>query len=114
MNTQSALKLFGLATRVVSRRNITSQCLSRPKKELYPRTYKVRVIKQDGSSFMTRYHEPVGVIQLPLDPESLTEEQKKARLKKMRDDKIVKVKEYKENVTFDRRAMARLMKKRKK
>merc|ERR1711881_197932 len=93
MNTQTALKLHNLITRAITTRSVTSQCVSRPKKERYARTYKVRVINQDGSSFMTRYHEPVGVIQLPLDPASLSEEQKKARMKKMRDDKVVKVKE---------------------
>ena len=85
----------------------------KPKKEKYPLQYKVRVINQDGSSYFTRYHEPIGVIQLPLDPKTLTEEQLKARHRKQQSEKKIKIKEYKENVKFDRRAMAKIMRKKK-
>lgn len=85
--------------------------LYRPKKEKYALQYKVQVVNPDGSSYYTRYHLPVGVIRLPVDPTSLTDEQMKARMKKLRADKTVKVKEYKEDVQFDRRAFTRLVKK---
>ena len=65
------------------------------------------------SNFFHRYHEPVGVIQLPLDPKTLTEEQLKARHRKQQSEKKIKIKEYKEDVKFDRRAMAKLMRKKK-
>ena len=87
--------------------------LVKPKKEKYPLMYKVRIVNQDGSSYFTRYHEPLGVIQLPLDPTTLTEEQLKARHRKLQSEKKIKIKEYKEDVKFDRRAMAKLMKKKK-
>ena len=86
------------------------QSLSRPKKEKYPLMYKVRIINQDGSSYFTRYHLPMSCIRLPVDPNSLTEEQMKARLKKHRNERKVSISEYKEDVQFDRRAMANLMK----
>lgn len=88
--------------------------LYRPKKEKYPLQYKVRVVNQDGSSYFTRYHEPLGVIYLPVDPRTLTEEQLKARHKKLQSEKKIKIKEYKEDVKFDRKALARMMKKKSK
>lgn len=87
--------------------------LYRPKKAKYPLQYKVRVINPDGSSYFTRYHLPVGVIRLAVDPNSLTEEERKARLKKLRRDETVETKEYKEQVKFDRRALMNMMKKKK-
>ena len=55
----------------------------------------------------------MGVIRLPLDPKTLTEEQLKARHRKQQSEKKIKIKEYKEDVKFDRRAMAKLMRKQK-
>lgn len=95
------------------RRNVSKLSLYRPKKEKYPLQYKVRVVNQDGSSYITRYHLPVGVIRLPLDPNTLTEEEKKARLRRIRSEKKIDVQEYKEDVKFDRKVMMELMKKKK-
>ncbi|XP_065646521.1 large ribosomal subunit protein mL55 isoform X2 [Hydra vulgaris] len=111
------LNNYGISTNkngimgMVQKMYLSEMSLSRPKKEKYPLMYKVRVINQDGSSYFTRYHLPIGCIRLPVDPNSLTEEQMKARLKRQRNEKKIILSEYKEDVQFDRRAMANLMKK---
>ena len=46
-------------------------------KKVYPRMYPVLVVNQDGSSYHIRHTTPHQIITLPLDPATLTEEQRK-------------------------------------
>ena len=79
----------------------------------YPRSYKVRPVNPDGSSYMIRHSKPIGLIKLPVDPNSLSEEEKKARIKRLKYGNIKKdetVEDFNEtDVKFDQRALAKLM-----
>ena len=77
--------------------------------------YKVRIINPDGSSFCVRHPEPIGVICMPQDPNLLTEEEKKSRLRRLKGEKIVDVARdfEKDDVKFDQRAVTRLLRKKK-
>ena len=61
--------------------------------------YKVCLVQPDGSSFTIRYHEPRDFIRLPVDPTSLTEEEKRARLNRLKPEKEVTVHEFDEEET---------------
>ena len=79
----------------------------------YPRRYKVRLVNPDGSSYMIRYLKPIGLIKLPVDPSSLSEEEKKVRIKRLKYGNIKKdetVAEFNEtDVKFDQRALAKII-----
>ena len=87
--------------------------ITRVKKIAYPRSYKVRLVNPDGSSYMIRHSKPIGLIKLPVDPNSLSEEEKKARIKRLKYGNIKKdetVEDFNEtDVKFDQRALAKLM-----
>lgn len=81
---------------------IFSRCstsITRTKKSVYPRVYKVRLQQPDGSSYTIRYHEPHELIRLPVDPNSLTEEEKQARLNRLKPEKEIKVHEFDDEET---------------
>ena len=67
-----------------------SSSLTRIKKSVYPRVYKVRLQQPNGSTFTIRYHEPRELIRLPVDPDTLTEEEKLARLNRLKPEKKLK------------------------
>lgn len=73
--------------------------ITRIKKSIYPRAYKVRLQQPDGSSYTIRYHEPRELIRLPVDPNNLTEEEKQARLKRLKPEKKVEVHEFDDEET---------------
>ena len=79
----------------------------------YPRRYKIRLVNPDGSSYMIRHLKPIGLIKLPVDPSSLSREEKKARIKRLKYGNIEKdetVEEFNEtDVKFDQRALAKLI-----
>lgn len=99
------------ATRLSSAANQSEISLARPKKEKYLLQYKVCLVNPDGSSYHIRHNAPLGCIRLPIDPNSLTEEELKARMKKKRSEKKVQVKIYAEekDVEFDSGALRRLL-----
>ena len=76
-----------------------STTITRTKKSIYPRVYKVRIQQADGSSYSMRYHEPRPLIRLPVDPNSLTEEEKQARLKRLKPEKEIEVHEFDDEET---------------
>jgi large subunit ribosomal protein L55 len=61
--------------------------------------YKVRLQKPDGSSYIIRYHEPRELVRLPVDPNSLTEEEKQARLNRLKPEKEIEVHEFDDEET---------------
>ena len=73
--------------------------------------YPVRIINPDGSSYMARHPEPIGVICLPLDPNTLTEEEKKARMKRLKGERNVddSINFEKDDVQFDQKAVTMLL-----
>lgn len=62
--------------------NCHTAAITKTHRRIYLRTYPTVLQLPDGSTFNMKYHEPVGVIRLPLDLKTLTEEEMKARLKK--------------------------------
>ena len=46
-------------------------------RKLFPRMYPVMVVNQDGSTYQIRHCTPHCIITLPLDPATLTEEERK-------------------------------------
>ena len=89
--------------------------ITRIRKQVYARMYPVRVINPDGSSYMIRYEEPLGVIRLPQDPNTLSDEEKKARLRRLKGERIVDHDKNFDNddVHFDQDAVRNLVRKRK-
>lgn len=56
--------------------------------------YKVRLQKPDGSTYTILYHEPRELIRLPVDPRNLTDEEKQARLNRLKPEKEIEVHEF--------------------
>lgn len=75
--------------------------------------YPVRVINPDGSSYMIRHEEPLGVIRMPQDPTALSEEEKKARMRRLKGERIINHnKDFEEDdVQFDMDAVRNLLRK---
>ena len=61
--------------------------------------YKVRLQQPDGSTLTLRYHEPHDLIRLPVDPNSLTAEEKRERLNRLKPEKEIKVHEFDDEET---------------
>ena len=76
-----------------------SSSITRIKKSIYPRMYKVRLQQPDGSTLTLRYHEPHDLIRLPVDPNSLTAEEKRGRLNRLKPEKEIKVHEFDDEET---------------
>lgn len=69
---------------LTSTRDITcwTAAITKKHREIYVRTYPTILQYPDGSTINIQYKEPTGVIRLPLDLSTLTEEEKKRRLAK--------------------------------
>ena len=61
--------------------------------------YKVSLQQPDGSSYTIRYHEPRELIRVPVDPKSLTDEEKQARINRLRPEKEIEVHEFDDEET---------------
>uniref|UniRef100_A0A0K0D594 39S ribosomal protein L55, mitochondrial n=1 Tax=Angiostrongylus cantonensis TaxID=6313 RepID=A0A0K0D594_ANGCA len=64
----------------LERGNAWRACLGKICRTQYLRHYPVTLVRPDGSTIEIRYLEPRSVIQLPVDVNSLTEEEKRQRL----------------------------------
>lgn len=61
--------------------------LPRPNpKKLYPRLYNTLLVQPDGSTYTIRHRFPHEILALPIDPDSLTTEEKANRLKQRRQE----------------------------
>ena len=70
-------------------------------------------MQPDGSTFVVRYSEPRKLIFVPIDPNTLTEEEKKARLKRLRPEKQKKIYQTeKDDENFNQRSWTNLIRKR--
>ncbi|XP_050535326.1 39S ribosomal protein L55, mitochondrial [Daktulosphaira vitifoliae] len=68
-----------------------STAITKIHRNVYPRHYLTKIVKPDGSSFTIRYHEPRMIIKLPLDLNSISEEEKKRRIEARKPKKKVKI-----------------------
>ncbi|VDO61213.1 unnamed protein product [Heligmosomoides polygyrus] len=75
------------------RGNAWRACLGKISRSQYLRHYPVKLIRADGSTIEIRFLEPRAVVQLPVDLNALTEEEKRHRLaaRKPKAKKIVQV-----------------------
>lgn len=71
--------------------NCWTAAITKKHREIYVQTYPVIVQHFDGSTINIPYQDPVGVISLPLDLTTLTEEQKKRRLEKRKPKIKIKI-----------------------
>lgn len=86
--------------------------MTRLKKATYTRMYKVRLVQPDGSTYAIRYHEPRKIICLPVDPSTLTEEERKERLRRLKPEKPKKIYQIEDDDgDFDQRSWTNLISK---
>ncbi|KAJ7356160.1 ribosomal protein, L55 [Desmophyllum pertusum] len=90
-----------------------SAAISRIPRKVYSWKYKVRLVQPDGSSFFIRYEEPYKIITQPINPADMTEEEKKARMKRLKPEKPKKIYELddEDEQGYDQRSWSNLMKK---
>lgn len=75
--------------------------------------YKVRLVQPDGSTFVIRYEEPYKIVKQPIDPATMSEEEKKSRMKRLKPEKPKKIYELEEEEDegYNQRSWANLIKK---
>ncbi|GAB0089534.1 39S ribosomal protein L55, mitochondrial [Sergentomyia squamirostris] len=89
----------------------TTAGITKIHRSVYARTYSPTVVVlPDGSSFNIRYHEPRQIIRLPLDVNTLSEEERKIRLDRRKPKKKIRVYEEVED-SFNSQKYLKILKK---
>ncbi|XP_055376836.1 39S ribosomal protein L55, mitochondrial [Condylostylus longicornis] len=84
--------------------------ITKIKRPLYCRQYPVVIVNSDGSSINIRYSEPRKIIKLPLNINTLSESERKARIEARKAKKKVIIEAEMEN-TFDSKKYLKFLKK---
>ncbi|XP_043604421.1 39S ribosomal protein L55, mitochondrial [Bombus pyrosoma] len=82
MNISSLLRPARSALSLHRKLNCWTAAITKKHRKFYLNTFPVHLVLSDGSSINIEYNEPRKIITLPLDIETLTEEQKQIRLEK--------------------------------
>ncbi|XP_055692233.1 39S ribosomal protein L55, mitochondrial [Lutzomyia longipalpis] len=89
----------------------TTAGITKIHRNIYARSYNPTVVVlPDGSSFNIRYHEPRRIIRLPLDLNTLSEEERKVRLDRRKPKKKIRVYEEVED-SFSSQKYIKMLKK---
>ncbi|XP_067027726.1 large ribosomal subunit protein mL55-like [Acropora muricata] len=105
-------KSFNISIRFKRRSSVCNAAITRTPKATYPRTYKVRLVQPDGSTYSIRYEEPFKIIKQPIDPTYMTEEEKKERMNRLKPEKPKKIYELEEeeDENYNQRSWTNLIK----
>ncbi|XP_050599035.1 39S ribosomal protein L55, mitochondrial [Bombus affinis] len=82
MNIFSLLRPARSALSLHRKLNCWTTAITKKHRKLYLNTFPVHLVLPDGSSINIEYNEPRKIITLPLNIETLTEEQKRIRLER--------------------------------
>ncbi|XP_018646389.1 hypothetical protein Smp_130490 [Schistosoma mansoni] len=102
--------VFCLSSRFPYRCNANRAALCRTKRRLYGRTYPVSLIYPNGGSIRIRFHEPRIMLQIPLDLNDCSPEERQKRLLRRAPRSKLTLLEQIED-TFDQEAYNFLLKK---
>ncbi|XP_063408970.1 large ribosomal subunit protein mL55-like [Mytilus trossulus] len=78
---------------ISSRQNSNRTSVCRVKRSIFRQMYPTTLVLPDGATINIRYHEPRRIIKLPLDVETLSEEDRKKRLKRRTKIRKIEVKD---------------------
>lgn len=90
-NISSLLRLARQCPRSVRDLNCWTAAITKKHRKIYERTYPTILVLSDGSSINIEYHEPRKIITLPLDINTLSEAERKARIERRKPKTRVKI-----------------------